>query len=308
MSDWKQVVRDEVVLFGHTVRAEWTKIWRRGFGRAGLVIALAHGVLCFLIMFAIYAVGRWGPFAAQGGGEFDVFDGLMAGEWTLFSLFLPVMGIVLMAVVGELYGGEYAQRTYSLLLIRPVPRYKVFLSKFIAAYGYVLFIIALTSLIATVLGLAAFGLSRDFGGGDPLLTGLIEEPGFGQRLGQYCVTFVAISYTMLPILALTALMAVVTRSTALTVTYVIILMVIDGGIWLTFPWVTQALDYEIFEQLKPYTILATRLFWWDMFFAPEPMVLKEFFSESWKALLLSLGYSAAAIGAAIGVFTVQDVE
>ncbi len=308
MSDFGQVVRDEAVLFGRTVRAEWTKIWRRGFGRAGLVIALAHGVLVFLIMFGIYAVGRWGPFKAQGGDQFDIFDGLMAGEWTLFSLFLPVMGIVLMAVVGELYGGEYAQRTYSLLLIRPVPRWKVFVSKFVASYGYVLLVIFAATAVATVLGFAAFGTSRDLGGGDPLLTGMIEEPGFGQRLGQFLVAFLSIAYTMLPILALTAMMAVITRSTALTVTYVIILMVIDGGIWLTFPWVTQALEYEIFDQLKPYTILANRLFWWDAFFDPEPVALKEFLSENYKALLLSLGYSAAAIGAAIGVFTVQDVE
>ena len=308
MSDFTKLVQDEAVLLGHTVRAEWTKIWRRGFGRAGLVIAAAHGVLVFLVMFGIYAVGRWGPFKAQGAEEFDIFDGLQAGEWTLFSLFLPVMGIVLMAVIGELYGGEYAQRTYSLLMIRPVPRWKIFVSKFIAAYGYVLLVMLVATLIATVLGLAAFGGSREMGMGDPLLTGMAEPPGFGARLGQLCVTFLALAYTMLPILAITAMMAIITRSTALTVTYVIILMVIDGGVWLTFPWVTQALEYEIFEQIKPYTILASRLFWWEYFFNMEPMPLKELISESWKALLLALGYSAAAIGAAIAVFTVQDVE
>ncbi len=289
------------------VRAELIKLWRRGFGTAAAVVALVHGLLTFLIMFAIHALSRWGSKTFEGAPT-DLFDGIQSGEWTLFALVLPVMAVVVMAVVGELFAGEYTQRTYSLLLLRPVPRWKVFAAKFVASYGFVVALLLVTALVASLLGLAAFGTSRAMvapGAGLPGGMGL--EQSFGLRLLDLLWRFAFISYSMLPIVAATAFLAVVTRSTALTVTYTIILLVIDAGIWLTFPWVSQALDVEVFAQIKPYTLMAARSFMFPWFFGGETTAW-ELVRESWRALLLTLGYSAAFIGAAIAVFTVQDIE
>ncbi len=290
------------------VHAEWIKLWRRGFAMAGLVVAVIHGLLVFVVMFGVHGIQRWGA-KAQGGLPADLFDGIQGGEWTLFALYLPVMGVVLLAVVGELFAGEYAQRTYSLLLIRPVARWRVFGAKFTASFLYVMLILAVAMLVASVLGLAAFGTSRQMVmAGADLPVGLGMEQSFGLRLAELAVKYLAFSISMLPILAITALLAVVTRSTALTVTYTIILLIIDGGVWLTFPYVTQALEYEIFGQIKPFTLLANRNFVVAYFFGAGEMTIGEFLSESWKQLGLIAAYTAAFVGAAIGVFTMQDVE
>ena len=291
------------------IRAEWTKLWRRGFAVAGLIVAAIHGVLVFLIMFGIHAVQRWGATAAANTMPADLFDGVQAGEWTLFSLYLPVMGVVVLAVVGELFAGEYAQRTYSLLLIRPVPRWRIYLAKMSASILWVLLVLAVAMLIASVLGLAAFGTSRTMmTAGADLPVGLGVEQSFGLRIGELLLKYVAVAVSMLPVLAATAFLAVVTRSTALTVTYTIILLIIDAGIWLTFPWVTQALEYEIFAQIKPYTIMACRNFMFPYFFSSGELALGEFLSENLKSLGLLAGYTAAFIAAAVAVFTRQDVE
>jgi len=290
------------------VHAEWIKLWRRGFAMAGLVVAVIHGLLVFVVMFGVHGIQRWGA-KAQGGLPADLFDGIQGGEWTLFALYLPVMGVVLLAVVGELFAGEYAQRTYSLLLIRPVARWRVFGAKFTASFLYVMLILAVAMLVASVLGLAAFGTSRQMVmAGADLPVGLGMEQSFGLRLAELAVKYLAFSISMLPILAITALLAVVTRSTALTVTYTIILLIIDGGVWLTFPYVTQALEYEIFGQIKPFSLLANRNFVVAYFFGAGEMTIGEFLSESWKQLGLIAAYTAAFVGAAIGVFTMQDVE
>jgi len=291
------------------IRAEWIKLWRRGFAVAGLIVAATHGVLVFLIMFGIHAVQRWGATAAANTMPADLFDGLQAGEWTLFSLYLPVMGVVVLAVVGELFAGEYAQRTYSLLLIRPVPRWRIYLAKMCASILWVMLVLAVAMLIASVLGLAAFGTSRTMlSVGADLPVGLGVEQSFGLRVGEMLVKYFAVCVSLLPVLAATAFLAVVTRSTALTVTYTIILLIIDAGIWLTFPWVTQALEYEIFSQIKPYTLMACRNFMFPYFFSSGEMSVGEFLSENLRSLGLLAGYTTAFIVAAVAVFTRQDVE
>ena len=292
------------------IHAEWIKLWRRGFAVAGLVVAGIHGVLVFLVMFGIHAVQRWGATATANSMPADLFDGIQTGEWALFALYLPVMGVVLLAVVGELFAGEYGQRTYSLLLIRPVPRWRIFASKMVASCLYVLLVLAAAMLIASLMGLAAFGTSRMMVAPDMTGMGAAvgDLPSFGARLGAALIKYLAVAVSLFPVLAATAFLAVVTRSTALTVTYTIILLIIDAGIWLTFPWVTQALEYEIFAQIKPYTIMANRAFMFPYFFSSTDVPVGEFLSESWKALGLLLGYSAAFVAAAIALFTHQDVE
>ncbi len=291
------------------ILAEWTKLWRRGFALAGFIVAAVHGVLVFLIMFGIHAVQRWGATATANSMPADLFDGIQAGEWTLFSLYLPVMGVVILAVVGELFAGEYSQRTYSLLLIRPVPRWRIYLSKMSASILWVMAALALAMIIASLLGLAAFGTSRTMMTmGADMPVGLGTEQSFGLRIGEILIKYVSVCVSLLPVLAITAFLAVVTRSTALTVTYTIILLIIDAGIWLSFPTVTQLLEYEIFAQIKPYTLMECRNFLFPYFTGSGEMTVSEFLSESLKSLGLLAGYTAVFVAGAVAVFTRQDVE
>ena len=295
------------------VMAELVKIRRRGFGTVAVVIAAVHGLLVLAAMVGLRALARWQTPASERDA-LDLFDGMQVGEWTLFTLCLPVMTVVILAVVAELFAGEYAQRTYSLLLIRPVPRWQVFAAKFVAVYGFVILLFVAAVLLTSTLGLVGFGASRATGASPAdLAMGLGTEQSFGLRLGEMAVWLIGGSLGMLPVIAATAFFAVVTRSTALTVTYTIILLIIDAGIRLTFPLVGPMLEQDFVVRIADFTMTASRLPPFEHFLTPalspsEAVGHGEYLKESLGAFGLLLGYSAAFIGGAIAVFTFQDVE
>ncbi len=184
------------------VLAELVKIRRRGFGTVAVVIAAVHGLLVLAAMVGLRALARWQTPASERDA-LDLFDGLQVGEWTLFTLCLPVMTVVVLAVVAELFAGEYAQRTYSLLLIRPVPRWQVFAAKFIAVYGFVILLFVAAVLLTSILGLVGFGASKATGASPAdLAMGLGTEQSFGLRLGEMAVWVFGGSLGMLPVIAL----------------------------------------------------------------------------------------------------------
>jgi len=295
------------------VLAELVKIRRRGFGTVAVVVAAVHGALVLAAMVGLRALARWQAPASERN-TLDLFDGLQVGEWTLFTLCLPVMTVVVLAVVAELFAGEYAQRTYSLLLIRPVPRWQVFAAKFIAVYGFVILLFAGAVLLTSVLGLVGFGASKATGArAADLAMGLGAEQSFGVRLGEVLVWIAGGCLGMLPVIAATAFFAVVTRSTALTVTYTIILLIIDAGVRLTFPLVGPMLEQDFVVRIADFTMTASRLPPFNHFLAPalapsDVVGHGEYLKESLGAFALLFGYSAAFIGGAIAVFSLQDVE
>lgn len=294
------------------VRAELVKIRRRGFGTVAVVVAAIHLILVLASMVGMRALARWQTAPGQRD-ELNVFDGLQVGEWTLFALCLPVMTVVVLAVVSELFAGEYAQRTYSLLLIRPVPRWQVFAGKFLAGYGFVCLLFLVMVGVGCLLGLVGFGGSKG-----PtemnLVTGMGGEPSFGARLGEITVWTLGGLLSMLPVVAATAFFAVVTRSTALTVTYTIILLIIDGGITATFPLVGQLVDQqELMTRIAEFTMTASRLPPYEHFLAPvlspaEVVGHGEYLKNSLADLGLLLGYTVTFIAGAVAIFTYQDVE
>ncbi len=301
--------------FPAMVLAELTKIRRRGFGTVAVVVAVVHGVLVLAAMVGIRALLVWQTPEGQRD-DLNVFDGLQAGEWTLFTLCLPVMGVVILAVVSELFAGEYAQRTYSLLLIRPVPRWQVFAAKFVAAIGFVCLVLLAVALLSSVLGLVGFGAARGPAEAN-IVTGVEADPGFFSKLWGLAVWYVRIGLSMLPVVALTAFFAVVTRSTALAVTYSIILWLIDVtvliGLQMAFWWRGN----EIFQTIADFTMTASRSPMFTDFLCKTGVMLPGLdcaAAESATALqtalpyLLQFGYTALFAGAAVAIFTFQDVE
>ncbi len=294
------------------VGAELTKLRRRGFATAAVVVALVHGGLALLSMGGFRRLATIGATKAERA-ELNPFDGLQAGEWTLFGLCLPVMIIVLLSVVAQLFAGEYAQRTYSLLLVRPVARWRVFLNKFVAAFGFVVVLFLAAAVIATLLGLAGFGAGRE-----------TTDEGFWARLLELVVWFLGAALSMLPLIAVTAFFAVVTRSTALSITYTIILWLIDATVGVALHITHWARKEEIWETLAGFTMTASRAPTYERFlnrFACEfglmipgvefecpPGSAWAYLADSAPSYGLMFGYTALFVVAAIVVFTFQDVE
>ncbi len=81
------------------------------------------------------------------------------------SLFLPLLVVVL---ASDIVSGEYTQGTIKLLLTRPVPRWKILLSKYIA----LLLGISLLMLLTAVIGFLISGIPFGYRGWTlPVLTG-----------------------------------------------------------------------------------------------------------------------------------------
>jgi ABC-2 type transport system permease protein len=83
------------------------------------------------------------------------------------SLFLPLM---VMVIAADLVSSEHSQGTIKLLLTRPVRRWKVLTSKYIALTFYVTLIVLATALLSYGISGALFGYS---GWSAPVLTGFV---------------------------------------------------------------------------------------------------------------------------------------
>jgi ABC-2 type transport system permease protein len=111
-------------------------------------------------------------------------------------------GIVLIVLVSVVVGSEYSNRTLTQWLSRGAPRPVVLFAKF----ALLMLAALLTVLVAALVGAGVSALVTLIGrGGLP-----VEQVNFG----QFALGILRVAYTMLPYMALTFMLAVVTRSTA----------------------------------------------------------------------------------------------
>ncbi len=282
------------------IRAEWTKIWARGFATAALVLASVHTVVVFAGLLTMQYLHRSRAADSPDKVALDIMDAVDVGRAELWALYLPVMGVALLAVIGECVAGEYAHGTFRTLLLRPVPRWKVLLAKWIASYSYVLFLLLLMVGIGTILGVFPFGFSRggDLAGGTPSP----EAGSFGTRLGTLATGGLALAICMAPLVSLATLLGVATRSTALTVTYATILLFLDAGFSFLAPTVSKQFEVPALEVAGRWTFYFTRSFWngYDGGLA--------FWKDSSLPLLGAVGYAAGFLLLAMAIFHRQDIE
>ncbi|MCP3762636.1 ABC transporter permease [Domibacillus sp. A3M-37] len=75
------------------------------------------------------------------------------------SDFLQVDGLFMIVVAGGIVANEYTWGTIKLLLIRPISRSKILLSKYVAVVLFGLFLVSMLFLFSVIIGAALFGLS-----------------------------------------------------------------------------------------------------------------------------------------------------
>jgi ABC-2 type transport system permease protein len=75
------------------------------------------------------------------------------------SDFLQVAGLFMIVVAGGIVANEYTWGTIKLLLIRPISRSKILLSKYVAVVLFGLFLVSMLFLFSVIIGAALFGLS-----------------------------------------------------------------------------------------------------------------------------------------------------
>ncbi|MGE5680573.1 MAG: ABC transporter permease [Bacillota bacterium] len=129
---------------------------------------IAIGILIPLIHFAFYKAGdRGATFALRSLGDQFVFagnllNGYFISNFILQSLFVHIPFLIVL-VGGDLLAGEATGGTYRMLVTRPVSRFQIVTSKFIAGIIY-------TALLIIWLAVMSLGLGLLFFGSGPLIT------------------------------------------------------------------------------------------------------------------------------------------
>ena len=211
------------------------------------------------------------------------------------SLFLPLLVVV---VASDIVSSEYGQGTIKLLLSRPVRRWKILLSKYVALLLVISLILLLTGILAYLISGIVFG----YGGWDmPVLTGF-------QMKGEHLVTdyvhlvpqwkyilmaFGLAWFTCTAVATLSFMVSVLVRSTAASMG-IMLAALISGSLLVQLAPSWTSLKYLAFTNLKLTDYLSG---------AP---ILIEGMSLPFSLSVLSL-WAAAALITAFAVFIRRDV-
>ncbi len=168
-------------------------------------------------------------------------------EQSIF-LFLPLL-IILLA--GDMVSGEVNAGTIKLILTRPVPRWKILLSKLLALLILEMLVIAFIALIAYLVSLVMFGFA---GFNEPVITGfrLVNgqlDTSYVRTIPQwqYLLMVYAIGYYIAFVIgSLTLMVSVLVKSTSASIG--IMMSSLIGGSFLSF----FIADWEITRYL--YTV------------------------------------------------------
>jgi len=211
------------------------------------------------------------------------------------SLFLPLLVVV---VAADIVSSEYGQGTIKLLLSRPVRRWKILLSKYVA----LLLVTSLLLLIAGILAYLISGIVFGYGGWDmPVLTGfqmkgehLITD--YVHLVPQWKYILMALGlawFTCTAVATLSFMVSVLVRSTAASMG-IMLAAVIAGNLLVQLAPSWTTLKYLAFTNLQLTDYLSG---------AP---ILIEGMSLPFSLSVLSL-WSAAALVIAFAVFIRRDV-
>jgi ABC-type transport system involved in multi-copper enzyme maturation permease subunit len=144
------------------VLAEIRKVFTRGSGIAALVIALLVGLGAVGGYAWIHSGGDDGM-SVNGTPISQVFpaSGLTVAGSALWARNFFVLPLFLLLASASTVGGELADRTLREIVVRPVPRWSVLVSKLIALSTLAGATLVVTLLPSLGLGIARFGLTLE---------------------------------------------------------------------------------------------------------------------------------------------------
>jgi len=274
--------------------AELRKVRGRGLLYAVLFFGAAHGLaaplLARLTVFAGESAMRKMGASDPGSAPSDSMDWLVAADLSQTAVTLPVFGLVLLFVLAILWAQDFSLGTLGMLVIRPVSRLKIFMSKVAVSWAIVAASIALALLFGSLLGLPLFGVTGDIAAlgsinlcldpADapcfPYISWMAELPGdelasgseasavalsLGARLLGLLQGFLLALLLHGPLIGVAALVATLTRSPVLTLFGSLFIFVGDGlatflmNIWAALDSVSGS---ELAGQLQGFTLWSTR--------------------------------------------------
>lgn len=254
---------------------------------------MAIGALTIIVQLSLYFEGAgYIRMLTRGLGDQFLFtgnllNGYLIGNMILNGLFIHIPFLIVL-VGGDLLAGEATAGTYRMLITRPVSRFQIVTSKFIAGNIYVVLMLAWLALLSLGLSILIFGT------GELLIVqdGLVILPAndvLWRFLGAYLVSILSLSTVFALSFLFSSLVENAIGPIVATMAVIIILLIIT------------ALNVEFLQGIKSY-LFPSHLGVWNEFFADEVN-----YGELIKSCLVLGGHTLVFYGAALYIFMKKDI-
>ncbi|MEJ5351166.1 MAG: ABC transporter permease [Melioribacteraceae bacterium] len=250
------------------------KKWRTYIG------FIAIGILIPIIQLALYSTkdqyirvltrGLQDSFIFIG----NLFNGYLIAYLILSSLFIHIPFLIVL-VGGDAFASEATAGTYRMLLIRPVSRLEVIISKYIAGIIYVVSLIVWLVLLSLIVSILLFGTGNLISFRGKLI--IFDSNNVLWRF-FYAYSFAILS--MITVYSLSFLFSSLVENAigpiVATMAVIIILFVLS------------TLPIEFFDKIQPY-FFTTHMSQWDNFFN-ETVDFKEIINSAFVLVGYSIGF------------------
>jgi len=274
------------------LRIELYKIFHRPrtYISFGIIAAIA-----FIVQLAMLADGKnFVNFALQGvSDQFDiqgnVLNGYLVTYIILQSLFIHIPLLVAL-VAGDALAGEASMGTLRLLLTKPIARYELVLSKFMASVIYAFLLLIWLALVALLVSVLLFGKGDliNLKSGEFVL--LLKD----DILWRYAYAFCFAALAMTTVASLAILLSVFAQNSIGPIMSTMGIIVV-----LT---IFSTLNIPLFDAIKPYLFTSHVIAWKGFFDDPVP------YSAIGTSALVLAAYTVAFITTTIIVFNKKDIK
>ncbi|MGK9475636.1 ABC transporter permease [Melioribacter sp. OK-6-Me] len=272
------------------IRIELTKIfgkWRTYIG------FIAIGLLVPIIQTALYFTGDdYIKMVTQGFQETflmvgNLLNGYFIANLVLNSLFIHIPFLIVL-VGGDILAGEATAGTYRMLLVRPVSRFEIITSKFIAGIIYVISLIAWLAFLSLGISLLIFGSGELITFRDKLIIFASDDV-----LWRFFFAYLFSILSMTTVFSLSFLFSSFVENS--------IGPIIGSMALIIILLVLSALPIDFFNAIQPY-FFTTYMPAWSHFFSDEID-----YNEITKSALYLTGYTFLFFTIAAGIFIKKDI-
>lgn len=204
----------------------------------------------------------------------NLFNGYLIAYLVLSSLFIHIPFLIVL-VGGDILAGEATAGTYRMLLIRPISRFQIILSKYIAGIIYVISLILWLAFLSLVISILFFGTGELIAFRGKLIIFASND-----ILWRFFFSYSYAILSMITVFSLSFLFSSLVENAigpiVASMAVIIILLVLS------------ALPIEFFDRLQPY-FFTTHMTQWDKFFS-ETIDFKEILNSALVLVVYSIGF------------------
>jgi ABC-2 type transport system permease protein len=273
------------------ISIELSKIFRKWRTYIGF---LAIAILVPIIQIAMFVEGEQGiNFMTRNLQQSFVFVGNLLNGYLISYAILNALVVhipfLITLVAGDLLAGEATAGTYRILVTRPVSRFKIVLSKFLAGLIYTNLLVLWLAVMSLGIGISVFGIGELIVIKNVNILILARSDVFWRFLLAY--GFAALSMTVVLSLAFLFSSLVENAIGPIVSTMAIIIVFV----------IISALDIEFFQSIRPY-LFTNYMQSWRSFF-DDPIDVQDIL----KSAAVLIGHVIFFFGATVYIFNKKDI-